>query len=196
MTRKEGVKDDPIVGDDVGMQNVRLVQVVVMGVSGVGKSTIAREMAAALGWRLTEGDDLHPASNVAKMAAGQPLTDEDRWPWLRSIGEWMSAESAAGRSSVVTCSALRRAYRDLLREGRPDVVFCHLDAPPEVLAERVRQRTGHFMPAALLASQLETLEPLGADEPGVVVPAGGEASEVAALALAALGLSGPGSPPP
>ena len=108
-----------------------------MGVSGVGKTTVATGLAAALGWTYAEGDDFHPEANVAKMAAGVPLTDEDRWPWLRSIGAWMSAEIAAGRSAVVTCSALRRSYRDLLREGRPEVVFCHLIADPDLMGERV-----------------------------------------------------------
>ena len=165
------------------------MQVVVMGVSGTGKTTVARGLAQHLGWDLVEGDDLHPAANVAKMAAGHPLTDEDRWPWLRSIGERLSAEAAAGRSVVVTCSALRRAYRDLLREGRPDVVFCHLVADPRLLADRVERRTDHFMPASLLASQLAALDPLEPDEKGVTVDAVGESEEVVARALDALGLT-------
>ena len=103
------------------------------------------------------------------MASGQPLTDDARWPWLRSIGDWMSDEIAAGRSSVVTCSALRRVYRDLLRESRPEVVFCHLVAGEDLIGERMVRRTDHYMPASLLPSQLATLEPLEPDEPGVVV---------------------------
>ena len=103
--------------------------VVVMGVSGVGKTTVAKGLSTVLGWTYAEGDAFHSEANVEKMAAGTPLTDEDRWPWLRSIGEWMCEEIAAGRSAVVTCSALRRVYRDLLREGRPEVLFCHLSPP-------------------------------------------------------------------
>ncbi len=172
------------VGDYPGGASVRGVQVVVvMGVSGVGKTTVATGLAAALGWTYAEGDALHPEANVAKMAAGVPLTDEDRWPWLRSIGAWMSAEIAAGRSAVVTCSALRRSYRDLLREGRPEVVFCHLTADPDLLGERVSHRTDHYMPASLLTSQLATLEPLEPDEPGFAVAAEGEPSVVVARAL-------------
>jgi gluconokinase len=169
-------------------------QVVVMGVSGVGKTTVATGLAAALGWPYAEGDDLHPAANVAKMAAGVPLTDEDRWPWLRSIGAWMSAEIAAGRSAVVTCSALRRSYRDLLREGRPEVVFCHLTADPDLMSDRVRHRTHHYMPASLLPSQLAALEPLQPDEPGVEVSAAGAPTEVIVRALRALGLRRRGTP--
>ena len=160
-----------------------------MGVSGVGKTTVARELSTVLGWTYAEGDAFHPEANVAKMAAGIPLTDEDRWPWLGSIGAWMSEEIAAGRSAVVTCSALRRVYRDLLREGRPEVVFCHLTADPDLIAERMRHRTDHYMPASLLPSQAATLEPLQPDEPGFVVPVEGEASLVVARVLDALGLS-------
>ncbi len=158
-----------------------------MGVSGVGKTTVAQGIATRLGWSFAEGDEFHPESNVAKMAAGQALTDEDRWPWLRSIGAWMSGEIAAGRSAVVTCSALRRAYRDVLREGRPEVELCHLVASAALIGERVSRRTDHFMPASLLPSQLVTLEPLEADEPGFEISAEGEATEVVDRALAALG---------
>jgi gluconokinase len=160
-----------------------------MGVSGVGKTTVARELSRVLGWTYAEGDAFHPEANVAKMAAGIPLTDEDRWPWLGSIGAWMSEEIAAGRSAVGTCSALRRVYRDLLREGRPEVVFCHLTADPDLVAERMRHRTDHYMPASLLASQVDTLEPLQPDEPGFVVPVEGEAALVVARVLDALGPS-------
>ena len=160
-----------------------------MGVSGVGKTTVAKGMSTILGWTFAEGDEFHSESNVAKMSAGHPLTDDDRWPWLRSIGDWMSGETAAGRSSVVTCSALRRAYRDLLREGRPEVVFCHLTADSDLTGERITHRTDHYMPASLLPSQLATLEPLQPDEPGAVVPVDGAPAEVVARALAALHLT-------
>ena len=164
-------------------------QVVVMGVSGVGKTTVAKGISTILGWTFAEGDAFHPESNVAKMSAGQPLTDDDRWPWLRSIGDWMSDEIAAGRSAVVTCSALRRVYRDLLREGRPELVFLSPDRRGGLVGERMSHRADHYMPASLLASQLATLEPLEPDEPGAVVSVDGEAEEVIARALAALHLA-------
>ncbi|MGN0063475.1 MAG: gluconokinase [Nocardioides sp.] len=162
--------------------------VIVMGVSGVGKTTVAEGLARITGWDLAEGDQFHPQANVDKMASGVPLTDEDRWPWLRSIGDWISAEAAEGRSAVITCSALRRSYRDLLREGRPSVRFCHLVAGEDLVAERVAARTDHFMPPSLLHSQYETLEPLEADEPGVRVPIDATPDEVVRRAAEALGL--------
>lgn len=140
---------------------------VVMGVSGSGKTTVARMLATRLGWTFAEGDDFHPQANVDKMAAGHPLDDADRWPWLARVADWIDDRLADGRSGVVTCSALKRSYRDVLR--RPDVVFVHLDGDRALLAERIKERHGHFMPAALLDSQLATLEPLTADERSVVV---------------------------
>jgi gluconokinase len=169
-------------------------QIVVMGVSGVGKSTVAKGLSILLGWTFAEGDAFHSEANVAKMGAGTPLTDEDRWPWLRSIGDWMSEEIAAGRPAVVTCSALRRAHRDLLREGRPSVRFLHLVADEGLIAERLGQRTDHFMPSSLLHSQFETLEPLQPDEPGVEVSQEGTAPEVLDRALDALGIDLPPTP--
>jgi len=155
---------------------------VVMGVAGTGKSTIAGALAERLGWLFGEGDDLHPAANVAKMAAGIPLEDADRWPWLDAIGAWTARQAAAGNSTIVTCSALRRTYRDRLRAAAPDTVFVHLVGSPDLLAERMTARKDHFMPASLLQSQLETLEPLEADEPGFTVdvelPAGAIVDEV------------------
>jgi gluconokinase len=164
--------------------------VVVMGVSGSGKTTLARRIARQLGWDLLEGDEVHPRANVEKMAAGVPLTDSDRRPWLDAIGAWMDDRAAAGTSGVVTCSALRRSYRDLLRENRPGVRFCHVTADPELLARRVEGRRGHYMPSSLLPSQLATLEPLAADEPGVTVSTGGSARATLADALRRLGLDG------
>ncbi len=160
-----------------------------MGVSGVGKSTIAKGISARTGWTFAEGDAFHSAANVAKMHDGHALSDEDRWPWLRSIGAWMSAEIAEGRCAVVTCSALRRAYRDLLREGRPEVEFCHLAAEQDVITERIDHRSGHFMPSSLLPSQYSTLEPLAPDEPGVTVSVAGSVPDVLARAVAALSLA-------
>ncbi|MDF3045237.1 MAG: gluconate kinase [Ornithinibacter sp.] len=160
--------------------------VVVMGVSGCGKSTVAKGLSESLGWEFVEGDDFHPDTNVAKMRSGTPLTDEDRWPWLESIGEWISGKERAGESAVVTCSALRRAYRDLLREGRPHVRFLHVTAEPDILFDRLRERSGHYMPSSLLASQLATLEPLADDEPGVTISNEGSAAQVLDRALVAL----------
>jgi gluconokinase len=143
--------------------------IVVMGVSGSGKTSAAQELTRQLGWVFIEGDDLHPEANVAKMAAGIPLDDEDRWPWLREVAAVIGEHEAAGTSVVLTCSALKRAYRDLLRDGHPSVWFAHVDVSREVLAERLAQRKGHFMPPSLLDSQLATLERLGEDEPGDVI---------------------------
>jgi gluconokinase len=180
------------VGTVPGVADLRDVrQVVVMGVSGVGKSTVAKGISLTLGWTHAEGDAFHSTANVAKMASGHPLTDDDRWSWLASIGDWMSGEIAAGRSSVITCSALRRRYRDLLREGRPEVVFCHLVAGEGLVADRLAHRESHFMTGSLLRSQYETLEPLESDEPGVVVPVDGTAAEVLTRALDALGITPP-----
>ena len=143
---------------------------VVMGVSGTGKSTVAGMLAGRLGWDLEEGDDLHPAANVAKMSSGQPLTDEDRWPWLDKIASWIHLHVAAGSPGIITCSALRRVYRDRLRG--PGVAFVHLDGSKQVIGERLSKRLDHFMPESLLDSQLATLEPLDHDESGIVVPLG------------------------
>ena len=143
--------------------------IVVMGVSGSGKTSVAVEMARRLGWDHIEGDDLHPAANVAKMRAGTPLTDEDRWPWLRRIAEVIGEHEAAGSSFLVTCSALKRSYRELLRDGHPSVWFAHVNPSEAVLTDRLAKRTGHYMPPSLLGSQLATLEPLAADEPGAAV---------------------------
>jgi gluconokinase len=143
--------------------------IVVMGVAGTGKSTVAKALSYRLGWPFAEGDDLHPAANVAKMAAGIPLEDADRWPWLDAIAAWTTTQAADGNSTIVTCSALRRTYRDRLRAAAVDTVFVHLVGSPDLLAERMTGRKDHFMPTSLLASQLETLEPLEADEPGFTV---------------------------
>ena len=160
--------------------------VVVMGVSGNGKSKTAEQLVRRLGWQLAEGDHFHPAANIEKMRSGQPLDDEDRWPWLRSIAQWIGAREAAGEDAIVTCSALKRAYRDLLRDTHPSVWFAHLVVPPDVLRERLAARQGHYMPAALLDSQLATLEPLQPDEPGADIPGTGEPGQVADRVLEAL----------
>lgn len=158
---------------------------VVMGVSGAGKSTIGRRLADELGWDFEEGDGLHPAVNVAKMAAGEPLTDEDRMPWLARVREWIDAEIADGRHGVITCSALKRAYRDLLR--RPEVLFVYLEVPRAELARRLESRRDHYMPASLLDSQLEALEPPAHDEAALTVAAGDAAARAVGLIKARLG---------
>jgi gluconokinase len=160
--------------------------IVVMGVSGSGKTSAAQELTRQLGWEYFEGDDLHPAANVAKMAAGTPLDDDDRWPWLREIAEVIGAHEASGTSLVLTCSALRRSYRDLLRDGHPSVWFAHVDVDRDVLAQRLAARQGHFMPPSLLDSQLATLEPLGDDEPGAVIDGDGPLTETIAELLSDL----------
>jgi gluconokinase len=142
---------------------------VVMGVSGAGKTTLAQALADTLGWPFKEGDTLHPPANIAKMAAGRPLDDGDRGPWLDAIGSWIDRWRDQGRSGVVTCSALKRAYRDRLAAGRPGLTFVFVQLTSETIAARLATREGHFMPPSLLASQFATLEPLGADEPAITV---------------------------
>ena len=150
--------------------------IVLMGVAGCGKSTVMAGLARRLGRPTAEGDDFHSPANVAKMRAGVPLTDDDRWPWLAAIAAWIGAREAAGESALVACSALKRGYRDALRRGHPSVWFVNLTADPAVLAERIGHRPGHYMPASLLGSQLETFEPLGRDEPGAAVSTEGSMS--------------------
>lgn len=163
--------------------------IVVMGASGSGKSTIAAALAAELGARYLDADDLHTPEAVEQMRRGVPLTDEDRWPWLERIGARVAQETAAGAHLVVACSALRRVYRDRLRSGSgADLRFVLLQVPREVLIERVRGRSGHFMPATLVDSQLATLEPLGADESGFAVDASRREIEVLGRIEQGLGL--------
>ena len=141
---------------------------VVMGVSGSGKSTIADHLAKRLGWRYEDGDRFHPPANVAKMSAGHPLTDEDRWPWLRAIADEIDRLAAAGERAVIACSALKRAYRDILVHGRDDVRIVFLQGTQELIAARLVARKGHFMPSGLLASQFKTLERPEADERPII----------------------------
>ncbi|KRE65507.1 MULTISPECIES: gluconokinase [Micrococcaceae] len=157
-------------------------RVIVMGVSGCGKTTIGDLVARELGVPFLDGDSLHPVENVAKMAAGTPLTDEDRWPWLATVGSRLAAAGDGGL--VLACSALRRSYRDAIREQSPDTIFLHLNGSKEVLKARTEGRIGHFMPPALLDSQLATLEPLQDDETGVVVDISAPVDDVVAAALA------------
>ena len=153
--------------------------VVVMGVSGSGKSRVMASLAEILDWPNAEADTFHSAANVEKMRSGHALTDEDREPWLAAIAAWIGAQEAAGHHAIATCSALKRSYRDVLRRGHPSVWFVHLDPPRDVLERRVAYRKGHYMPASLLDSQLATLEPLGADEPGITIAGTGSPRSIA-----------------
>jgi gluconokinase len=146
-------------------ETVRPHRIVVMGVAGSGKTTVGSALAARLGLPFADADEFHPPANVAKMRAGRPLDDADRLPWLHALGAWLAGHPAGG---VVSCSALRVGYRDLLRGHAPDLTFLHLAGDADVVTARVAARTDHFMPASLVSSQLELLEPLRADEAGVV----------------------------
>jgi gluconokinase len=157
--------------------------VVVMGVSGSGKTTVAHALASRLRWVFAEGDDFHPSANVTKMSAGLPLTDDDRRPWLAAIAAWIGDQERLGRGAVVTCSALRRIYRDRLRDGHPSVRFVHLTVDESILSERLAHRRGHFLPVSLLPSQLAAMEPLQADEPGASLPGEEPVDEVVARIL-------------
>jgi carbohydrate kinase (thermoresistant glucokinase family) len=160
--------------------------VVVMGVAGSGKTTIAQGLAAALGWRLLEGDVFHPPENVAKMAAGTPLSDEDRWPWLRAIAAETDRLGALGVRAVIACSALRRAYRDILIGDRADVGLVYLRGDKALIGARLAARTGHFMPAALLDSQFATLEEPGPAERAIIVSVAGPPASIVATIRAAI----------
>jgi gluconokinase len=160
--------------------------IVVMGVSGSGKSTVAAGLVDRLGWEFAEGDDFHPAENVAKMRAGTPLDDDDRWPWLRTLAGWIGEHEEAGQSVVVTCSALKRSYRDVLRDGHPSVWFAHVTADADLLRDRLTNRAGHYMPPSLLDSQLAILQPLADDEPGAEVSGSGSPDAVVDELLTAL----------
>jgi gluconokinase len=142
---------------------------IVMGVSGSGKSTVAGALGERLGWRFEDGDSFHPASNVAKMAAGHPLTDEDRWPWLNAIADEIERTCKAGGHVIIACSALKHAYRKVLLRGRDDVRFVFLRGAQELIAGRLAHRKGHFMPPELLTSQFRTLEPPDASEHVITV---------------------------
>jgi carbohydrate kinase (thermoresistant glucokinase family) len=169
---------------------MRPAAIIVMGVSGSGKSTIGALLAEALGWPFADADGFHPAANIAKMAAGQPLTDEDRWPWLDAIAAHIGASRTAGQPVVVACSALRRAYRERLRAGHGDLIFLHLAGAPEVIATRQAARQGHFMPPSLMASQFATLEDPAAEADAVTVSVSASPHEVVAAALDQLSVFG------
>lgn len=160
--------------------------VVVMGVSGSGKTMIAEGLHNLLGWPFQEGDDLHPRANIEKMSEGRPLTDEDRRPWLDACRAWLDRQATSGQGGIMSCSALRRVYRDDLRAGGTDITFLYLAVPEDVLVQRFLRRKGHFMPLALLPSQIETLEPPGPDEHAITLEVSGTPAEGIARALEAL----------
>jgi gluconokinase len=162
--------------------------VVVAGVSGSGKSTVGALLAGRLGWAFVDGDSFHPAANVAKMSAGTPLTDDDRWPWLASIGTWMDECAAAGESGVVACSALKRTYRGVLLDGRPTARLVFLDVPHDLDVARLTARHGHFFPAMLAGAQFDDLEVPGSAEGALVIPAVGTPEELVAAIIASLHL--------
>jgi gluconokinase len=162
--------------------------IIVMGVSGSGKTTVASLLAQRLRWRFVEGDSLHPAANVAKMSEGIPLTDEDRWPWLDAIAAWIDAARASGEPCIVTCSALKRAYRERLVAGHDDARFVYLKGELRLVTQRMAVRTGHYMPLSLLQSQFDTLEEPGSEENPLVVPIEASPEEIVASIVANLRL--------
>ncbi|WP_227497196.1 gluconokinase [Planctomonas psychrotolerans] len=168
------------------MSTSTIPPIVVMGVSGSGKSTVGLDLAEELGASFIDGDDLHPPANKAKMAAGHPLDDDDRWPWLDAIGAVLATRDDQGYPPIVACSALKRVYRDRLRAAAPGTVFVHLHGSAELLSSRLGPRMHEYMPATLLGSQLDTLQPLDEDEEGVVVDIAPLPPEVTANAIAGL----------
>ena len=161
---------------------------VIAGVAGTGKTSVGLLVATELGWPFADGDSFHTTSSVAKMRSGTPLTDEDRLPWLQTIAAWIGSREAAGGGGVVACSALKRSYRDLLRDGHPAVRFAFLTAPPAVLDRRLRERQQNFVPMSLLASQLADFEQLGTDEPGGTIDASGPTDQTATAVRAMIGI--------
>jgi carbohydrate kinase (thermoresistant glucokinase family) len=164
---------------------------VVMGVSSSGKTTVATELSRRLHWELADADTFHSAANVHKMASGIPLTDEDRWPWLAAIAAWIDGVRAAGRHGINACSALKRSYRDLLIGDRSDVRLVYLKGDFDLVARRMKQRHGHYMPAELLQSQFDTLEEPTQDEHPIVVSIDADPSSIAAEIVAQLRLRAP-----
>lgn len=162
-----------------------------MGVSGCGKSTVATILAHRLGWPFQEGDALHPQANIKKMAAGQSLTDADRWPWIGRVAHWIEQRLDAGENGLITCSALKRSYRDLIDRRGSGLMFVFLSGSEETIAARLAPRSGHFMRASLLDSQFADLEEPAADEPAIRVDIGPPAAQVAEQIIEELGLTEP-----
>jgi gluconokinase len=160
--------------------------VVVMGVAGSGKTTVGRMLADRLGTAYAEADSFHPPANVSKMGSGQALNDDDRYPWLAAIADWIRARVRSGEGGVVSCSALKCTYRDLLRQAHPGVWFLHLDAPRDLIVERMANRRDHFMPVSLVDSQFQALEPLGPRDAGTAVDAAAPPEEIVRTALTRL----------
>jgi carbohydrate kinase (thermoresistant glucokinase family) len=160
-----------------------------MGVSGSGKSTIAKELADRLGWAFEEGDMLHPATNIAKMHAGIPLTDADRQPWLERVAAWIDGQRAKKQPGIITCSALKRSYRQIIIGDRPEVRLVYLRGSRDLIAQRLAGREGHFMPKSLLQSQIDTLEEPGPDEDPLIVDIGPPAGQLAESVIRLLGTS-------
>jgi carbohydrate kinase (thermoresistant glucokinase family) len=162
---------------------------VFMGVSGSGKSTAALAVRDRLGWEFAEGDDFHPPENVEKMSNDIPLTDDDRWPWLASLADWTAERDAGGHPTIISCSALKRSYRDVLRRGGEGTFFVHTTSDKGLLLERMSSRRGHFMPPTMLDSQLDTLEELEPDEAGMVIDAANPPSTIVSIVLERLDLA-------
>ncbi len=160
-----------------------------MGVSGCGKTTVAAILASRLGWPFEEGDALHPQANIEKMAAGHPLTDADRWPWLARVADWIDERLDAGENGLITCSALKRSYRDLINRRGSGLIFVFLAGSKETIAARLAARHGHFMRANLLDSQFADLEEPAADEPAIRVDIGPPAAEIVEQIMEDFGLA-------
>jgi carbohydrate kinase (thermoresistant glucokinase family) len=165
----------------------RFAVLIIMGVSGCGKTTIAELLSRELGWEYRDGDEFHPQANVDKMHSGTPLTDEDRWPWLKAIAAWIDDKRQAGEHAIVTCSALKKSYRDILIDSREDVALIYLKGDEELIADRLSKRKGHFMPKGLLHSQFQTLEEPGPDEHPITVSIVPAPAEIVAAILEELG---------
>jgi gluconokinase/shikimate kinase len=161
---------------------------ILMGVSGCGKSTVAAILASRLGWPFEEGDALHPQANIEKMAAGHPLTDADRGPWLAKVADWVDERLDAGENGLITCSALKRSYRDLINRRGSGLMFVFLAGSKETIAARLAARHGHFMRASLLDSQFADLEEPAADEPAIRVDIGPPAADIAEQIMKAIGV--------
>jgi gluconokinase len=177
-------------GEENSTHLTKPVVLVVMGVSGCGKTTVAALLAGRLGWPFEEGDALHPPSNIEKMKAGHPLTDDDRGPWLEKVAEWVEERLDAGESGLITCSALKRSYREVINRRGSGVMFVYLAGSRETVATRLAARHGHFMPASLLDSQFADLEEPTSDEPEIRVDIGPAPGVIAQGIVNDLGLDG------